>query len=86
MSKIVLCGFKPVQRLEEYFRQSVLLKGEKLYDAGHVYDVKETDGVVVSARCHSQQGKQLYVVSLRVSTARFHFNPKANICRFFAPW
>ncbi|KAH8033529.1 hypothetical protein HPB51_013606 [Rhipicephalus microplus] len=66
MPTIVLCGFKPVQRLEQYFRPSVLLKGEKLYATRRVYDVKETDGLVVRARCHSQQGKQLYIVSLLV--------------------
>nr|XP_037270194.1 uncharacterized protein LOC119161783 [Rhipicephalus microplus] len=82
MPTIVLCGFKPVQRLEQYFRPSVLLKGEKLYATRRVYDVKETDGLVVRARCHSQQGKQLYIVSLLPRKAECNVLEGSCDCRY----
>lgn len=49
MSRVLFCGFKPISCIENYFRAPILDKGDKLYVAGHVYDVKETDGADLRA-------------------------------------
>lgn len=67
MAQIVFAGFRPIKGIDDYFHGAALTSGDKLYAASHVACVK--DGVDVHAKCHSQQGKQVYDVILHVSKA-----------------
>lgn len=66
MSQVLHCGFSPDAGLEKYFRPSALSLLYKLWEASHVESLCEVDGINVFAKCHSQQGKQYYSVSLHV--------------------
>ncbi|XP_049526530.1 uncharacterized protein LOC119457939 isoform X2 [Dermacentor silvarum] len=84
MSRVLFCGFKPISYIENYFRAPILEKGEKLYVAGHVYDVKETDGTDLRAKCHSQQRKEVYDVSLQLTRPGREISAGRCSCRYGA--
>ncbi|XP_077502566.1 uncharacterized protein LOC144113400 isoform X1 [Amblyomma americanum] len=84
MSQVVLAGFRPIKGTEEYFHPASLTSGKKLYDAGHVSFVTEVDGVNVRAKCRSQQGKQVYDVSLHINKNDRELQAGLCSCRYGA--
>ncbi|XP_075550378.1 uncharacterized protein LOC142584079 [Dermacentor variabilis] len=84
MAQVLLCGFKPISRLDGWIRPAIRRKGEKLYAAGHVNSVKEIAGVTVLAKCHSQQGKHNYSVSLDLNKADRALSGGSCTCRYGA--
>ncbi|KAL1475030.1 hypothetical protein MTO96_037587 [Rhipicephalus appendiculatus] len=67
MLRVVQCGFKPVEGLDDYFRPSLLRKGRRLLDNNHVLGVREVDETAISAKCLSEQSKHAYEVHLNVN-------------------
>ncbi|KAL1481552.1 hypothetical protein MTO96_034389 [Rhipicephalus appendiculatus] len=67
MLRVVQCGFKPVEGLDDYFRPSLLRKGRRLLDNNHVFGVREVDETAISAKCLSEQSKHAYEVHLNVA-------------------
>nr|XP_054923075.1 uncharacterized protein LOC129382871 [Dermacentor andersoni] len=59
-------------------------QGEKLYAARHVNSVKEIAGVTVLAKCHSQQGKHNYSVSLDLNKADRALSGGSCTCQYGA--
>ncbi|KAL3191470.1 hypothetical protein MRX96_059845 [Rhipicephalus microplus] len=43
MSRVVYCGFKPVEVLNDYSQPSLLWKGRRLLDNNRVFGVREVD-------------------------------------------
>ncbi|XP_072145739.1 uncharacterized protein [Dermacentor andersoni] len=84
MAQVLLCGFKPISKLDGWIRPAIRRKGEKLYAAGHVNSVKEIAGVTVLAKCHSQQGKHNYSVSLDLNKADRALSGGSCTCRYGA--
>ncbi|KAL1486334.1 hypothetical protein MTO96_009318 [Rhipicephalus appendiculatus] len=64
MLRVVQCGFKPVEGLDDYFRPSLLRKRRRLLDNNHVFGVREVDETAISAKCLSEQSKHAYEVHL----------------------
>ncbi|KAH7963773.1 hypothetical protein HPB52_022883 [Rhipicephalus sanguineus] len=54
---VITAGFRPLREIENFFRGANITKGELLYGAGHVHDVKEevtVAGVEITGRCIAQ--------------------------------
>lgn len=66
---ILFCGFKPIQDIGNFYRDQALEKGKRLFQNNHVYGVREENGTDIAAKCHSQQGKHVYDVTLQVSAS-----------------
>ncbi|XP_049514038.1 uncharacterized protein LOC119466117 [Dermacentor silvarum] len=82
MSRVLHCGFKPVHRLDEYFRPSLLRKGRRLLDNNHVFGVREVDGSEISAKCLSEQSKHVYQVDLKLTTEPRTIESGKCTCRY----
>ncbi|KAM7281805.1 uncharacterized protein ISCGN_016724 [Ixodes scapularis] len=63
---ILFCGFKPIQDIGNFYRDQALEKGKRLFQNNHVYGVREENGTDIAAKCHSQQGKHVYDVTLQL--------------------
>ncbi|CAN7940140.1 unnamed protein product [Ixodes hexagonus] len=85
MSPIVLfCGFKPINGLRDYLREQGLRKGQKLLESKHVYATKETYGRDISAKCHSQQGKHVYSITIELNPVSREIVCSTCDCRYGA--
>ncbi len=71
MDKVIYCGFQTVSGESEFFRQSTIGKGKKLYASGHIDSVREVTNLgmpSITAKCLSQVSvSKIYDVSFKVN-------------------
>nr|XP_050034009.1 uncharacterized protein LOC126530763 [Dermacentor andersoni]XP_050039166.1 uncharacterized protein LOC126536286 isoform X2 [Dermacentor andersoni] len=82
MSRVLHCGFKSVDGLDQHFRPSILRKGRRLFENNHVYGVREVDETDVSAKCLSQQSKHMYEVGLKLTMQPRKIESGVCTCRY----
>ncbi|KAG0432858.1 hypothetical protein HPB47_020437 [Ixodes persulcatus] len=59
-----------------------LEKGHRLFENNHVYAVREEDGVDIAAKCHSQQGKHVYDVTIQLNPQSRKIIAGSCTCRY----
>ncbi|XP_040072767.1 uncharacterized protein LOC120844851 isoform X2 [Ixodes scapularis] len=79
---VLFCGFRDIEDVGSFFRDQALEKGHRLFENNHVYAVREEDGVDITAKCHSQQGKHVYDVTIRLNPQSRKIITGSCTCRY----
>ncbi|CAN7999424.1 unnamed protein product [Ixodes hexagonus] len=79
---VLFCGFKAIEDIGSFFRDQALEKGNRLFENNHVYAVREEDGTDIAAKCHSQQGKHVYDVTIRLNPQSRKIIAGSCTCRY----
>ncbi|KAM7296494.1 uncharacterized protein ISCGN_021652 [Ixodes scapularis] len=79
---VLFCGFRDTEDIGSFFRDQALEKGYRLFKNNHVYAVREEDGVDIAAKCHSQQGKHVYDVTIRLNPQSRKIIAGSCTCRY----
>ncbi|KAM7288157.1 putative nuclease HARBI1 isoform X1 [Ixodes scapularis] len=79
---VLFCGFRDIEDVGSFFRDQALEKGYRLFENSHVYAVREEDGVDIAAKCHSQQGKHVHDVTIRLNPQSRKIIAGSCTCRY----